>query len=182
MIPPDHRHLLNLDDRQILCACQPCGLLFNQAAAANKKLRLIPNRLLNLSQFVITDPQWESLHIPVNMAFFTHSSSAGRVIALYPGPAGPMESTLQLDTWQDLVRANEILSSMAPDVEALLANRIGGERKYFLAPVDDCYKLVGIIRLYWKGLSGGQEVRSAIDRFFAELEARASPLRVKNDA
>lgn len=182
MIPAEHRHLLNLGDRQILCACQACGLLFSQEAAAGKKMRLIPSRLLNLSQFVMTDARWDSLHIPVNMAFFTYSSSAGRVLALYPGPAGPMESTLLLDTWENLAKANRVVSTMAPDVEALLVNRTRGERRYFLAPIDECYKLVGIIRLYWKGLSGGEEVWRAIDQFFVELESRSSPMRSQNNA
>ncbi len=182
MIPVAHRHLLNLNERQILCSCQACGLLFSQDVAGTKKLRLIPNRLVELRQFEMTDAQWDSLHIPVNMAFFTYSSLAGRVVAVYPGPAGPMDSMLELDAWEDLAASNEVLSAMAPDVEALLINRARGDRKYFLAPIDDCYRLVGTIRLYWKGLSGGQDVWRAIDQFFDDLVARAAPARSQTDA
>ena len=42
-----------------------------------------------------------------------------------------------------------------PDVEALLVNRVGAVREYFIVPIDECYKLVGLIRLHWRGLSGG---------------------------
>ena len=42
------------------------------------------------------------------------------------------------------------LKNMEPDVEALLVNRIGHARawtsEYFLVPIDQCYKLVGLIR------------------------------------
>ena len=41
----------------------------------------------------LTDAQWDGLFIPINMAFFFHSTPAGRIVALYPSPAGPMEST-----------------------------------------------------------------------------------------
>jgi hypothetical protein len=42
-----------------------------------------------------------------------------------------------------------------------------------LAPIDDCYRLVGQIRIHWKGLSGGSEVWTEIGRFFSDLRARA---------
>ena len=60
-------------------------------------------------------------------------------------------------------------SEMLPDVEALLANRVGDKRAYFIAPIDKCYELVGTIRKHWKGLSGGEEVWREIDEFFTRL-------------
>jgi Family of unknown function (DUF5947) len=54
-------------------------------------------------------------------------------------------------------------------VEALLVNRVGDKRMYFIAPIDKCYELVGTIRAHWKGLSGGEEVWREIDGFFAQL-------------
>ena len=59
---------------------------------------------------------------------------------------------------------------MEPDVEALLINRVGPAREYFLAPIDECYRLVGLIRLHWRGLSGGTEVWKEIQGFFAGSE------------
>lgn len=117
--------------------------------------------------------QWESLGIPVHMAFFVNNTAAQRVLALYPSPAGPTESLLTLETWEELERGNPVLRQMEPDVEALLLNRIRDTREYFLAPIDECYKLVGIIRQSWKGLSGGPEVQREIDMFFAMLKQKS---------
>ena len=45
--------------------------------------------------------------------------------------------------------------NMEDDVEALLVNRIGHARgfsnpEYYLAPIDECFKLVGLIRSRWQ--------------------------------
>jgi hypothetical protein len=107
------------------------------------------------------------------MAFFFFSSAAERVLAYYPGPMGPTESQLQLSSWRQLENENPILAELEPDVEALLVNRVGDEPRYWLVPLDECYSLVGLIRMHWKGLSGGQQVWQEIDRFFADLDHRA---------
>ena len=172
-IGPQHRHLLDLGTREVLCACQACKILFDRPAAGGGTRRLIPTRYLVLGGFQMTDAEWESLRVPVNMAFFTRSTAAGRVLALYPSPMGPTESLLPLETWTELEARNPILKQIEPDVEALLVNRVRGAADYYLVPIDECYKLVGLIRLYWKGLSGGREVWAQIDKFFAELKTRA---------
>jgi hypothetical protein len=63
---------------------------------------------------------------------------------------------------------------MEPDTEALLVNRIGNTTECFLLPIDECFKLVGIIRANWKGFSGGTEVWEEIADFFAKLNERAT--------
>ena len=118
--------------------------------------------------------------VPIEMAFFFKSSPQEKMIALYPSPAGPTESLLSLDTWDDIVQMNPILSEMEPDVTALLVNRVGHVRgaapaEYYLVPIDECYKLVGLIRAHWRGLSGGTEVWREIGAFFAALKKRAAP-------
>jgi hypothetical protein len=40
-------------------------------------------------------------------------------------------------------------------------------------PIDECYKLVGLIRAHWRGLSGGTEVWREIQSFFSALKKRA---------
>jgi hypothetical protein len=42
-----------------------------------------------------------------------------------------------------------------------------------VVPIDDCYDLVGLLRMHWKGLSGGQEVWAEIGGFFERLGRRA---------
>jgi hypothetical protein len=60
----------------------------------------------------------------------------------------------------------------------LLVNRVGHVRgaspaEYYLVPIDECYKLVGLIRRHWRGLSGGTEVWREIGAFFNGLKTRA---------
>jgi hypothetical protein len=117
----------------------------------------------------MAEAAWESLQLPIDMAFIFHASPEGRPIALYPGPAGATESLLDLDGWQQLVAANPVLATLKPDVEALLINRTHGAREYYRVPIDRCYALVGTIRRQWRGLSGGSEVWAAISEFFTRL-------------
>jgi hypothetical protein len=77
-----------------------------------------------------------------------------------------------------MLAENPVLTEMAADVEALLVNRLGPSRgyrtaEYYLLPIDECYKLVWLIRSHWRGLSGGAEVWNELERFFADLKARS---------
>jgi hypothetical protein len=172
-IPPEHRHLLNVTTREIMCACRPCSILFDRRAASEGRYRIIPDRLLFLEDFEMGDAQWESLRIPVDMAFFFYSTPAERVMAFYPSPMGPTESLLKLSAWEELEESNPVLGEMERDVEALLVNRVRGARENFLVPIDECYRLVGLIRMHWRGLSGGREVWEEIERFFENLRVRS---------
>src|SRR6266699_1575588 len=180
-IAPNHRHLLDLSRRTLICVCHPCSILFGDPGAGGGKYRLVPSRYLQLTNFQMTDEQWDDLMIPVNMVYMFRSTLANRVMAFYPSPAGAMESTLTLEGWDALVSSNPILNELEPDVEALLINRVrnmGGEsyREHYIVPIDACYELIGLIRLKWKGLSGGEEVWTAIAEFFAGLRKRATPV------
>src|ERR687894_381497 len=172
-IPPEHRHLLEVSTREMMCACRPCSILFDSEAASEGKYRLMPDRHLFLENFEMSDAQWESLRIPVDMAFFFYSTPAERVVAFYPSPMGPTESLLKLSAWEELEESNPLLTGMERDVEALLVNRVRGAREHFLVPIDECYSLVGLIRMNWRGLSGGREVWEKIEQFFKELRERS---------
>jgi uncharacterized protein DUF5947 len=174
-IGPEHRHLLDLRSRELSCACRPCALLFERPGAGAGHYRLVPERRLRLEDFDMSDMAWDELRIPVDMAFFFRSAEAGRVVAYYPGPMGPTESLLGLEAWSELEAANPILGGLETDVEALLVNRSRGARGYWLVPLDECYRLVGLIRSRWRGLTGGKEVWIEIGRFFEELDQRARP-------
>ncbi len=172
-LPPDHQHLVEPLSRQLICACQPCSILFS--GDAEMKYRRVPRRIQSLADFQMTDAQWESLMLPISMAFFFHSTPAGKIVALYPSPAGPTESLLDLESWDEITHDNAVLKKMEPDVEALLVNRVGNAREYYVVPIDECYKLVGLIRARWRGLSGGTEVWTEIKEFFDGLKQRAVP-------
>jgi Family of unknown function (DUF5947) len=176
-IPSEHRHLMEVSTRRIMCACRPCSILFDSEAASEGRYRLIPDRHLFLHNFEMSDAQWESLRIPVDMAFFFYSTPAERVVAFYPSPMGPTESLLKLRSWEELERCNPVLQRMERDVEALLMNRVRGAREHFLVPIDECYSLVGLIRMRWRGLSGGREVWDEIARFFEELKGRSKTVQ-----
>lgn len=175
----EHPHLVELATRSIVCACDACALLFDNAAVA--KYKRVSRRALHLVDFEMTDAQWDGLLIPINMAFFFRSSLENRVIALYPSPAGAVESLLSMEAWREMEQSHAALLQLKPDIEALLVNRVGhahglAKPEYYIVPIDDCYRLVGVIRMHWKGLSGGTEVWTEIGRFFSELRSRADVL------
>ena len=176
-LAPDHEHLVEPANRKLICACGACAILFD--GQSGSKYKRVPHRVLFLRDFQLTDSQWDGLMVPIEMAFFFHSSPHGKMIALYPSPAGPTESLLPLDTWTEIVETNPVLNQMEADVTALLVNRVGHARgistaEYYLVPIDECYKLVGLIRTHWRGLSGGTEVWREIGEFFTALKKRAS--------
>ena len=165
-IPSDHRHLLDLSSRELMCACQACRILFDRREAGVGHYRLVPDRRLRIDDFRLDDAGWDDLRIPVDMAFFFYSTRDERVSAFYPSPAGATESLLRLDAWEDIERANPVL-------EALLVNRARGAREHYIVPVEDPYRLVALIRSRWRGLTGGQEVWEEIESFFAKLSEQA---------
>lgn len=166
-IPTRHRHLLEVTTRQVVCACDACALRFHDVVGGRYKL--IPRDVRPLLDFQLSDAEWDNLAIPINLAFFFYSTPAGRIIAMYPSPAGATESLLTLDAWEALTAANPVLARLEPDVQALLVNRVGQTTAYYLAPIDICYQLVGLIRTQWRGLSGGSAVWREIEQFFANL-------------
>ena len=83
-VPPGHRHIVDVSDRRLMCACRACALLFDSKAAGGGHLRLLPTRRRRLEDFVLDPAQWDRLRIPVEMAFFFYSTPAERVLALYP--------------------------------------------------------------------------------------------------
>jgi hypothetical protein len=171
-ISPDHQHLIEPAVRKLVCSCEACAILFSGNGSA--RYRRVPRDVRLLSRFQMTDEQWENLHLPINLAFFYHSSPAQRVVAMFPSPAGATESLLTLESWGDLAAANPTLAELQPDVEALLVDRVGDIREYWQVPIDECFKLVGLIRAHWRGLSGGTKVWGEITSFFNELREKSN--------
>ena len=177
-LPATHRHLMDLRSRELLCACRACVVLFDDAgagAAGGGHFRLVPDRRIALPDLVLDDVMWDELRLPVDIAFFFRSSAAERVQAFYPGPMGATESLLTFDAWAAIEDANPVLRTLVPDVEALLVDRARDRRRYWIAPIDDCFALVGLIRTHWRGVTGGSDVWEQIQAFFDALSRRSAP-------
>jgi hypothetical protein len=171
-LPQGHEHLIEPAVGRLVCSCTACAILFSGQPSA--RYRRVPRDVEFLADFRMTDAQWEELHLPINLAFFFRSTRAERVVAIYPSPAGGTESLLTLEAWQQLEEENPVLRELEADVEALLVNRLGPAREYYRVPIDACYRLVGIIRAGWRGLSGGAEVWQEIGQFFAGLNQNST--------
>jgi hypothetical protein len=165
----DHRHLLHLDERRILCACEPCVAM----RSGDGPYRPTGVRLLWLEDFDLPEELWASLRIPIGLAFFMRSSSAERVVGMYPSPAGATECELELSAWEDLCAANPVLETLDEDVEGLIVNRMGEPHQFAIAPIDECYRLVGTIKANWEGISGGGAVERVVPAFLEEIRRRA---------
>jgi hypothetical protein len=162
-VPEQHRHLLDTAKDELLCACQACSILFDRDAASDGRYRLIPQHRQS-----VRDVDATLLGIPVGLAYFIVQPGGG-VIANYPSPAGATQWQVDETAWAALVHACPDLEEMAAEVEALLVDTTFGRDEAWVVPIDDCLQLVGVIRREWRGLSGGDRVRPAIDAFFAEL-------------
>ena len=169
-----HRHLLEISNSRIVCTCDSCALRFQDVVGG--RFKLIPRDVWHLPQFGLSDVEWENLALPINLAFFFYCTPERKVKALYPSPAGATESLLPLAAWNSLAERNPRLGTLQSDVEAFLVNRVGAKREYYVAPIDVCFELVGLIRMHWRGLSGGDAVWQQVESFFARLTANARPL------
>lgn len=166
-----HPHLVDPSARRLLCACDACAILFG--SSGETKYRRVPRDARYIEDFKLSDQSWNSLAIPIGLAFIYASSISADMLAVYPSPAGPTETRVEKESWDEVVEENSLLSRLSPDVEALLINRMNGARDYFITPIDECYRLTGLVRKYWRGFSGGEEGWQRINEFFAELKQRS---------
>jgi Family of unknown function (DUF5947) len=167
----DHRHLLHIHERRIVCACEPCWAMRSGEA----EYRPTGTRVLVLDDFDLPDELWAKFQIPISLAFFFVSVVAGGVVALYPSPAGATECELYLEAWQELVAANPVLEELEPEAEALIVNRMTEPHVHAIVPIDRCYELVGMIKVSWEGISGGDAVQNSVDTFFGRLPGTREP-------
>jgi hypothetical protein len=168
-IDSEHRHLLHLVDRRILCSCEPCFAM----RAGDAELRPSGTRVAQLDDLALDDDLWAKFQIPIGLAFFMDSTTAGCVVALYPSPAGATESELHFASWSRMGELNPVLEGLEPDIEGLIVNRMSDPPAYAIAPIDRCYALTGTIKAHWEGLSGGAKVQEAVTAFFDGLHAEA---------
>jgi hypothetical protein len=167
-LPDDHRHMLHLVDRRIVCSCEACWALHSGDA----EYRPTGMRTLWLDGFQCDAETWASFRIPIGLAFFMRSTVTGSVVAFYPSPAGATESELPLEAWETLMAANPVLEQLDSDAEALVVNRLSDPPQYSILPIDQCYGLVGLIKSRWEGISGGSAIETAVPEFFAAVRER----------
>lgn len=170
-IGEDHRHLLQLYERRIVCVCETCWSM----RSGDSEYRPCGVRTLWLDDFELPDEVWAGLQIPIGLAFVMRSSMTGTVVALYPSPAGATESEVDMFAWAAMCDANPVLDRLEADAEALVVNRLAGAGGplYAIAPIDQCYRLVGMVKARWEGISGGRAIESAVAEFFDDLRDRA---------
>jgi hypothetical protein len=162
-----HEHLAESTARTLRCACHACALLFEGGPAG--RLRRVRRRVEPLPGFRLSDAAWRALGVPVDVAFFLARRAPGDVVALCPGAAGVVQAGVDRAAWAALAATNPVLAELEPDIEGLLVSRLGGTRACYRATVDECYRLAGLVRGAWHGLSGGPDAWRAIEDFFAEL-------------
>ncbi|MEU8033256.1 DUF5947 family protein [Streptomyces sp. NPDC049099] len=164
-VTEEHAHLYDTAAAEVRCVCGPCSVLFADDAAG--RYRLVPRRRLRL-------PPVDTgvLGVPVGLVFFVPRSD-GTVTAQGPSPAGAMRWEVDAAAWQRLAAMVPQLAAMAPDVEALLVNTVRGLDEHWIVPVDDCYRMIALVRREWRGLSGGGRVWPAVEQFFRELTERS---------
>ncbi len=152
-----------------MCSCEACWALHSGDA----EYRPVGTRTLWLEGFDLDEQLWARFQVPIALAFFMRSTVTSGVVAFYPSPAGATESELSLDAWEELVQRNPVLDHLDPDAEALIVNRLGETAQHVIAPIDQCYALVGLIKLRWEGISGGAALQEAVPEFFVGLRGRA---------
>lgn len=167
-VPEEHRHLLDTSRAEVMCTCRPCALLFDRDVASLGHFRLVPER-----RVALTDVSPRELGAPVGLAFFVKQPH-GTVIAHYPSPMGATRWEVDPQAWSRVVAACPVLADLTPEVEALLVNTARGAEQRWLVPIDECYRLVAVVKTYWKGLSGGGQVWTEIEAFFGGLARRAA--------
>ncbi|WP_314173168.1 DUF5947 family protein [Streptomyces winkii] len=196
-VPEEHRHMLDVQQSAVLCACGPCTLLFGQSAAGGRHYRLLPERRIRLEGLRMDEGLWARLGVPVGLVFFVRDGATGEVGAAYPGPLGLARSAVGSEVWEEVARGYPEAAALADDVEALLVRRPDGpdrrdgpdrldgqvgQDENWIVPLDDCYRLAALVRTHWRGLSGGSEVREHIDAFFAGLAGRSARSRTSGAA
>jgi hypothetical protein len=177
-IPAEHGHVADLEQSMLMCACRACYLLFTHSSAGLGHVEAIRGRYRSVPDRYLSDParplsaaEWDSLEIPVGLAFFLRSSEG--MAGFYPSPAGATECRLDLQAWDRIAASHPMLTAAAPDVEAVLISRGADGVEYFLVPIDACYELAGRMRMLWRGFDGGSEARQSITEFLTGVRSRA---------
>src|SRR6202042_3806415 len=69
-LPDDHRHMLHLVERRIVCTCEACWAL----RSGDAEYRPTGMRELWLTDFRCEEETWAGFRIPIGLAFFMRST------------------------------------------------------------------------------------------------------------
>jgi Family of unknown function (DUF5947) len=181
-VAAEHRHVL--DDRagqppadgiadghapaDLQCVCVPCTLLFDRTGAGGGHYQLVPQRRARVG-----DAPPAALGVPVGLAFFVKQGD-GRVLAHYPSPLGATRAEVDTAAWAAVETGSAMLRGMRPRVEAFLVwtASTGQGTDRWIVPVDEAYRLAGLVRTHWQGMSGGTALWREVARFFQDLDRR----------
>ena len=108
-----------------------------------------------------------------------HAAGAGGGVLPEPGRRHRVAAGAR-DLGGDPARAPGPRATCSPTFRRCSSTGSGAARRptvCYLVPIDQCFRLVGIIRMHWKGFTGGTAVWEEIDRFFADLGRMARPAR-----
>lgn len=170
-----HRHLFESATKELVCACDGCAYTFQ--GVAGTRYKPVPRDARALDDAVASQIPWEQLSLPINLAFFVRDGDTGHVCGYYPSPGGVTKSNLPFDAFDDLFPGAALAENMEDDVEALLVNRLTQKTEAFIVPIDRCYELAGLIRIHWRGFSGGEDMRQEMEAFFNGIRSTAGPIR-----
>jgi len=152
-----HDHLRH-GERDVLCVCSVCA-----RTADDRGLEMFARPIAA----ALPDELWLRLGIPVEFAFIVERAT-GEHIAMYPGPAGLVEATVDTATWRELSPES---SAIKPEGEALLCDRLSDPPRHYHASIAACYAVAGLFRRHWR--DGRREAWSHVRRFLAGLAEAA---------
>jgi uncharacterized protein DUF5947 len=165
-----HKHMVDCSSQMLFCICDICAMMLG--SRAETRFRAVPRGVHLAPGFRLSDSTWATMGIPVAFAFI-YVTEEKEAIAVYPSPAGAISSAVEREPWNQLVSQNPVLASLLPYVEALVINRVNSAREYLIAPIDECYALVGIVRREWRGF-GGFEALDQVTKRMREMRERAA--------
>ena len=84
-----HPHVVDLQTRQLMCACRACYLLFTDSGA-HLRYRAVPDRHLSFPGPVVDERSWDELQIPVGLAFLFALVMAANLAMFLDAPGTTM--------------------------------------------------------------------------------------------
>ena len=155
-IPDEHEHLLHLGDRRILCVCATCWA----QRSADPELRPTGTRVVWLdasSSRTSSGPASRSRSGWPSSCAAPRWAGWWRCTRAPPAPPSPSSSSTPGTSSAPSIRSST-RSSRTPRHSSSTASP--SQPRYVIAPIDECYGLVGAIKVSWEGISGGDADRA----------------------